>query len=349
MSSDPGKQISDRKKDHIKLNLTDKVAFRSKSNGFENYDFIHDASTEVEYEKINFRTKVFGKKTGYPFLISCMTGGTPEAEGINAKLAEAAAELNIAIGLGSQRQAIENDLYLRSYKVIREKAGKVPLFGNIGAAQIVQLKDFGIIEKLAESVGADAMVVHVNPAQELMQPEGDLNFKGFGKKLTKLVRTLSVPVIVKEVGAGISDEAAHRFLEAGVTGIDVAGAGGTSWTGIEMLRSNSEEDPTFWDWGNPTSFCIKNVARLKKNYKFVLIGSGGINSASDAAKAFALGADLAASARIILKTLHNGGPEEVINLIKGWFDVIKKIMFLTGSQNLNDLKNNKIIIKKDFF
>lgn len=342
-------QTSKRKKEHLELCLTDDVKFKTKTNGFDKYDFKHYAITEVEIAKINFETKLFKKNINYPFLISCMTGGTAEAENINEKLAIAAEELNIPIGVGSQRQALENQKYIYSYKTVRKNAPSVPIFGNIGAAQIVQLKKLDSIQLLVDQIEADAMVVHLNPLQELLQKEGEPNFKGLLDKIKKLVKILDAPIIVKEVGSGISGTAAKKLLEAGVKGIDVAGSGGTSWAGVELLRMKNQKDMDLWDWGIPTSYCIREVDKLKKNFKFVLIGSGGINSSMDAAKAFASGADFVGSARVILQTLNKSGIEGVKNLIQSWFEFTKSVMFLTGSQSLSDLHKNKIILKEKLY
>jgi isopentenyl-diphosphate delta-isomerase len=344
--SDNSEEISERKREHLELCLTDEVAFKQKKNGFDYYDFIHNAATEVELNKISFQTKFFGKKISYPFLISCMTGGADEAENINAKLAVAAAKLNVPIGVGSQRQIFENKTFKNSYKVIRKNAAGVPVLGNIGAAQVAAVKSVKRFQQLVNVIEADALVIHLNAAQELLQKNGEPNFKGLLDNITRLTKTLTVPVIVKEVGTGVSSAAAKKLLDAGVAGIDVAGAGGTSWTGVEILRNKNTDGIEFWDWGLPASYCIKEIFKLKRNYKFTLIGSGGINSAMDAAKALALGSDLVASARIILTELHKNDIEGVINLISGWFDTIKKIMFLTGSKNLKQLRKNKLI-KKD--
>ncbi len=346
--AEKSKLISDRKKDHLELCLTDKVSFKQKSNGFEHYDFLHYAITEVDLNKINFSTTFLKKKINYPFLISCMTGGTGIAENINAKLAIAANELNIPLGVGSQRQALENDEYIKSYKVIRENAPSIPILGNLGAAQLVLIEKADTIQRLIDMVEADAMVIHINPLQELLQENGEPSFTGLLKKLEKLIRKINVPFIVKEVGSGISGKAAEKLLSVGVKGIDVAGAGGTSWAGVEMLRSGKQENNFLWDWGLSTSFCLKDVSKLKKKNKFTLIGSGGINSSDDAAKAFALGADLIASARIILQELNKNDVEGVKGMITGWFDVIEDIMFLTGSQKLTDLRN-KIILKENLY
>lgn len=338
--SELASNISNRKSEHIKLCLTDNVSFRQKTTGFENYDFIHSAITEVDITKISFQQKLFGKKINYPFLISCMTGGTNEAENINSMLAEVAEDLKIPIGVGSQRQALENAYFHNTYKVIRNKAKNVPVLGNIGAAQLVHLnvKD---IQNLVDMLEADAFVVHLNPLQELLQPEGEPYFVGLLKKLESICKKLSVPVIAKEVGSGIDKISAKKLLDVGVKGIDVAGAGGTSWAGVELIRKNEIENP-FWDWGLPTSYCIRTVNELKRKYKFLLIGSGGINSATDMVKAFALGSDLTASARIILQKLLKENQQQVKEMIEGWFEYLKQVMFLTNSQTLSEFRKNKI-------
>jgi isopentenyl-diphosphate delta-isomerase len=277
------------------------------------------------------------------FIISCMTGGTEDAENINAQLAIAAEELKIPIGVGSQRQALENKKFRETYSVIRRNAKTAPVLGNLGAAELVKLKSFTPVKMLVELIQADAFVIHLNPLQELLQPEGTPYFSGLLKSLNRLVKEMEIPVIVKEIGTGISGKASKALLKAGVKGIDVAGAGGTSWAAIEMLRNKSMTNDYFWDWGLPTSFCLKENLKLKKKYEFLLIGSGGINSAIDAAKAFALGADYVASARSILKELNSTGSEGVTNLITSWFETIKKIMFLTGSKSLKDLRKNKLM------
>lgn len=345
----PSEIISQRKREQISLTLTDKVAFKEKTNGFNYYEFKHFAITEVEREKINFSTNFFTKKINLPFLISCMTGGTPEAEIINAGLAEAAHDLNIPLGIGSQRNALENKAYHKSYKIIRKIAPKIPILGNIGAAQIAKCKDVKEILRIVDLVEADVMVVHLNPLQELIQENGEPNFRGLFKNLEKIIKIIGVPIIAKEVGAGISGTAAKKLLSIGIKGIDVAGAGGTSWSGVELLRKGSNSDNYFWDWGLPTSYCIRKVSRLKKNFSFMLIGSGGINSAYDAAKAFALGADITASARVILQVFNKFGQEGVVKMIKDWFDIVKDIMFLTGSNSIFELQKNKIIRKDKLF
>lgn len=341
-------QISLRKKEHIELCLSNEVKFE-KTNGFENYDFEHYAITEVEFDKIDFSTKFFGKKIGYPFLISCMTGGTKEAERINERLAIAAKELNIPIGVGSQRQALENNEHHFTYKVVKQNAGNVPILGNIGAAQVASSKNpVAEIKFLIDLVEADAMVIHVNPLQELLQLEGETNFKNLLKNLEKLSTKISIPLIVKEVGSGISKRAAKKLLEVGVKGIDVAGAGGTSWAAVELKRSN-QEDHFFKEWGLPTSYCVRTVSELKKDFDFTLIGSGGISNGVDIAKALALGADLSASARTILQEVMKNGVDGVVQLIKLWFLTVKKIMYLTGCNNIKKLNQIGLKRKEELF
>jgi isopentenyl-diphosphate delta-isomerase len=340
---------SNRKKGHLEICLNKDVSFKNKSNGFDKYEFEHCAVTEVNINNIDFTSKFFNKTISYPFLISCMTGGTYAAIDINAQLASAARELNIPIGVGSQRHTLESKDFHKSFDVIRKEAGNVPVLGNIGAAQIAAEKEPNkIIEKLAEVIQADAMVIHLNPLQELFQKEGETNFTGLLKSVEKICSSVSIPVIVKEVGAGISGYAAEKLLQAGVKGIDVAGAGGTSWSAVEMER-NKNNDDYFKEWGIPTTQCIKQVKKLKKDYSFTLIASGGINSGIETAKSLALGADMAASARIILKEVVENGSKGVVDLIKNWFITVRKVMYLTGAQNLDEFSRVKLIKTEDLY
>jgi isopentenyl-diphosphate delta-isomerase len=322
------------------------VAFREKTNGFEQYDFIHCSITEVEIENIDLSTKFLGKKISLPFLISCMTGGTEQSENINAQLAIVAEQLNIPIGVGSQRRALESGNLQSTYSVIRKNAPTVPVLANIGAAEVVKYKNIDPFKRITEMINADGLVIHLNPLQELLQPEGTPHFSGLLTKIKFVTKQLNVPVIVKEVGSGISYNSARELLDAGVKGIDVAGAGGTSWAGVEILRSSNNSNSIFWDWGLPTSYCIREVSKLKQKFKFTLIGSGGINSAMEAAKAIALGADIVASARTILQALNKIGIDGTKELIVDWFENIKRIMFLTGSFTLKEFRKNKIARKE---
>ena len=332
---------SKRKKEHIDICLNQNVAY-NKSNGFEKYDFVHDAMTEVVIDEIEFNTNFLGKSISYPFMISSMTGGTEDSAKINEDLAIAANELNIPIGVGSQRSLLSSSNHLDTFKIIRENAPNVSVMSNIGAAQLVQLEDVTSLFHIIDLISADGLIIHLNPLQELLQREGETNFKGLLQNIKEVKENLNIPIIVKEVGSGISQVSARKLLEQGIDAIDVAGSGGTSWAAVELLRNPNPENDYFREWGLRTSFCINEISKLKNEFDFTLISSGGINTFSNAAKSLALGADMFASARIVLQTLNQSGIDGVITLINNWFDGIKKIMFLTGSRNISELQINKV-------
>jgi isopentenyl-diphosphate Delta-isomerase len=349
-------RTSSRKQQHVNISLTKDVAFRSKSSGFDHLDFLHNALPELNLSDIDPSTVFLGKKIAYPFIISSMTGGYAKAERINRQLAEVCNEKNIALGVGSQRQASENDRYHRSFSVVRETAPDIPIFGNIGAAEVARLRDASPIVRLIDLIQADGFAVHLNPLQELLQPEGETNFSGVLDGIELLAKSLPVPLIVKEIGAGISSDVARRLINVGVKIIDVAGAGGTSWAGVEILRSNRKGNKAlegetkkkrmkslnaemFWDWGIPTIDSLKSVCRLKSEFpSLMVIASGGISNGIDCAKSIALGADFVASAMSILQALAGGGTEAVIGLIDQWEWELKGVMFLTGSHSIPELQ-----------
>ena len=320
-----------------------------KSNGFEQYEFIHEALTEVVIDDIKFDTQFLGKTISYPFMISSMTGGTEKAKVLNENLSIVANELNIPIGVGSQRTLLESSKHLDTFKIIRENAPNVPVMSNIGAAQIVHLSDVTSLLKIIENISADGLIIHINPLQELLQKEGEINFKGLLHKISEIKKEIEIPIIVKEVGSGISKNTARNLLEIGVDVIDVSGSGGTSWAAVELMRNPKPKNDYFREWGLRTSYCVKEITKLKDEFDFTLISSGGIDNFVDAAKSLALGADMFASARMILKTLDQSGVEGVINLIENWFAGIKKIMFLTDSTSIIELQQNKILRKKELF
>lgn len=334
-----------RKKEHVDIALRKDVAFRSKATGLEDLEFVHNALPELNLGEIDTSVSFLGKRLSLPFLVSCMTGGYAEARAINRSIAEVCEELGIAFGVGSQRQALEDRTYHKTFSIAREAAPTVPIIGNIGAAEVAQMKSPDNARRLVELIRADAFTVHLNPLQEFLQPEGNTNFRGVVNGIAMLVRELPVPVIVKEVGAGISPEVARRLLDIGVRHIDVAGAGGTSWAGVEALRSkNGEFARRFWDWGIPTATAIRELATLKASTgRFTLIASGGIQSGSDAAKCLALGADLAASARPMLTAIDRGGKNRLRELLQSWAKELRGIMFLTGSARIVDLQKAPLV------
>ncbi len=339
--------IRDRKKNHLTIALEEESAFAEKSSGFENYDFLHYAASELTVADISLDMNFLGKKISSPFLIASMTGGFEDAVKINSILSEAAEALSIPIGVGSQRAMLEDEALTSTFKIVRQNAKHVPVIANIGAAEFVKLENFSPLLKIIDSVEADAIYLHLNLLQEMIQPEGEPNFKGLLSKVEKFTMNVETPLFVKEVGFGISKEVAEKFLNAGVQGIDVAGAGGTSWSKIEQIRKN-EEFNSFSEWGLPTSYCVRTVAELKDKFNFVLIASGGINDSFAYAKSLALGADVASSARKILDVALKKGTAGVVEFVNNWDSDLKKIMVLTNSKRKEDLRK-KIILKKEMF
>jgi isopentenyl-diphosphate Delta-isomerase len=335
-----GRGTPSRKKQHVAITLAKDVRFRTVSTGLDALTFVHNALPELDLAEIDTGTRFLGKPISFPLLVSCMTGGYPEALAINRDLALLCASAGIALGVGSQRQAMENSRYHRSFSVVREVAPSIPIIGNIGGAEVAQMKDPSAAQRLVDLIRADAFAVHLNPLQELLQMEGTPRFRGVLEGITLLVRSLPVPVIVKEIGAGISGAVARRLLDAGVKCIDVAGAGGTSWAGVEALRSKDRGLALrFWDWGIPTADALRDVASLRKEgFTFSLIASGGVASGLDMAKCCALGADIAASARPILLARRDGGRQGMRRLVETWRKEFRTAMFLTGSRTPADLR-----------
>jgi isopentenyl-diphosphate delta-isomerase len=329
-----------RKAQHIDLVLRKNVTFRSKLTGLEDWEFVHNALPELDYTDIDCSTTFLGHTLQAPLMISCMTGGYAGALRINRNLAAVCQKAGIALGVGSQRQALEDTRYHRSFSVVREAAPGIPVVGNIGAAEVAVMKDARAVLKLVALIDADALTIHLNPLQELLQPEGSPRFRGVLAGITMLVRELPVPVIVKEIGAGLSRDVVRRLIDAGVRHIDVAGAGGTSWAGVEILRrTGKDRGEAFWDWGIPTATAVRDASALKTTLTpFTLIASGGIATGMDAAKCLALGADLVASARPMLSALHAGGPSGLSKLIARWVGELRNVMFLTGARTIADLQ-----------
>ncbi len=340
MSAD--QELLKRKEEHIALCSSDTVAFKGVTSGFEHYAFIHHAITEVDIDEIDLKSDFFGATIDLPCFISCMTGGTDDTVNINLKLARAARELNIPLGLGSQRYALGTGKFNDHFRRIRDAAGSVPLIGNIGAAQLIEPGIIDLLAELIQNSDINALAIHLNPAQELFQKGGEIKFQGLLTSIANIKKNLSIPLIVKETGAGINDVSADELLWVGVDMVDVAGAGGTSWSGVEILRNGGDNSHDFWDWGLPTSYCIRKVNDLRLQYRFKLAASGGINTGMEAAKALALGADFVASARRILRELNTNGDQGVVTMVNDWFDTVKKVMFLTGSPTLEEFRMDKI-------
>jgi isopentenyl-diphosphate Delta-isomerase len=285
--------IEERKADHIKINLEQDVR-SALTTELENYHFIHQALPELDLERIDPSLSLFGKKLAAPILISSMTGGTEEAGEINQRLAEAAQEVGVAMGVGSQRAALEHPEQTPTFSIVRETAPDILLFANLGAVQLNYGYGIDHCRRAVDMIGADALILHLNPLQEAVQDAGDTDFAGLAKKIEEICKKLEVPVIAKEVGWGISERTAKLLADCGISAIDVAGAGGTSWSQVEMHRAPDEFTrklaATFIGWGIPTAESILNVKRVLP--EITVFASGGIRDGLDIAKCVALGASL---------------------------------------------------------
>lgn len=337
----PENDIKVRKSDHIRINLENNVN-SSISNGLENYRFVHNALPELSLEEIDISQKIFNKKVAIPLLISSMTGGTDQALEINQTLAVAAEKFGLAMGVGSQRAAIEDPTLSRTFK-IRDLAPNILLFANLGAVQLNYGYGMEECKKAVEMIEADGLFLHVNPLQEAVQPEGDINFSGLLKKIEKICKSLPVPVVVKEVGWGISADVAKKLIDVGVSGIDVSGAGGTSWSQVERFRLTDEFDiqvaEAFIDWGIPTADALIDVR--KEIPAIPVFASGGLKNGMEISKVLALGANLAGMAGVFLKAAVISY-DHLINTISAIQRIIKISLFVTGSKNLGSFSSNKI-------
>ncbi|HEY5616239.1 MAG TPA: type 2 isopentenyl-diphosphate Delta-isomerase [Bacteroidota bacterium] len=349
-------RTSSRKQQHVEITLSKDVSFRSKTAGFERWEFLHNALPELNFSDLDTSVSFLGKRLSFPLIVSSMTGGYADAARINRGLAEVCAEKGLAMGVGSQRQAIENSTFHRTFSVVREAAPDIAVFGNIGAAEVARLKDATPVLRLIDLVRADGFAVHLNPLQEFLQPEGSTDFRGVLNGIAMLVKRLSVPVIVKEIGAGISAHVAKRLIEVGVSIIDVAGSGGTSWAGVEILRRNGASQgkkktvrsfaDAFWDWGIPTVDALRQVTSLRQQTpSLTVIASGGLHNGLDLAKSLAFGANLGGSARSFLKALEAGGTKGLAQEITRWEMELKGAMFLTGSRTISELQNQQLVLK----
>jgi len=327
---------SSRKQQHVELAIGQDVRFRTKTSGFDQVELPYCALPEIDLADVDTSTTFLDKPLAMPFMLTGMTGGYPDAERINGGLVEACAELGIAMGLGSMRSTLDPDADVSSFTVVKPYADRVPIIANIGAVQLVESHAGGTlastIQHLIDLVGASAVAIHLNPLQELMQPEGEPRFRGVLAAIEAAVAASPLPVIVKEVGAGISGDVARNLVDAGVTMIDVAGAGGTSWAGVEILRRDDEDSvQAFWDVGIPTAECLRQCHGMVPT----LIASGGIQNGTEAAKAFALGASMVGTARPALQAFERDGTDGCVTLLRHWHTDLRRWMFLTGSPTLH--------------
>jgi isopentenyl-diphosphate delta-isomerase len=340
--------IDQRKADHIRINLEEDVRFPHLTTGLEKYRFVHQALPELNLGEIDTSVVLFGRQLAAPILISSMTGGTAEAERINRNLAVAAQTQRVAMGLGSQRAGLEKADTAATFRV-RDLAPNILLFANLGAVQLNY--GYGVDEcrRAVEMIEADALFLHLNPLQEAVQAGGDLNWRGLLSKIEAVCRLLPVPVIAKEVGWGISKQAARHLINAGVAAIDVAGAGGTSWSQVEMHRAPTEQlrqlAAAFADWGIPTVtslLAVKQVCNELGYPELPIFASGGIRSGQDVAKCVALGATLAGLASPLLKQAAKSEAaiqEALTTLIAE----LRITMFCSAAGTLTDLRQPGVL------
>lgn len=345
MTNEPN-ATSGRKADHIRICLEEDVKGRGISNGFENYRFRHCALPETDFSELSLSTVFLKRRMDAPLLISSMTGGASQAGGINRRLAEAAQSRGWAMGLGSMRVALEREELVETFAV-REQAPSVFILANLGAVQLNYGMGPDDCRRAVELAQADALVLHLNALQELFQPEGDTHFKGLLDRIEEVCRKLPVPVGVKEVGWGIDGETARRLSDAGAAFVDVAGAGGTSWSQVEKYRNS---DPlryaaadAFADWGIPTAECIREVRMELPDMP--LIASGGLSNGVEAAKAIALGADMAGFGRSLLRDAVTG--DEVAARLERIELELKAAMFAIGARDVRALRSTGRLVRQE--
>jgi len=332
--------ISSRKADHIDLCTDGNVGFRAKTNLFDAVEFVHDALPEIAVADVDLQVEFAGKTLNAPVIMAAMTGGVDRADAINRDLATVAEELGIGFAFGSQRPLLTNNI-MDGYRV-RDVAPSALVLGNIG---IVQARDAST-QALAEMVdqsGADALCVHLNPAMEVVQPEGDDDFSGGLDTLERLVNDLHVPVIVKETGCGLSRSVGERIRSLGVQWVDTSGSGGTSWVAVEAQRAEDrrqELGDTFWDWGIPTASSVAQLSGLGLG----ICATGGVSNGLMIAKAIALGATCGGIARPFLQAHARGGIDAVRSLAQRVIDEVRIAALLTGSKNMKELQTAPLII-----
>ncbi len=334
---------SKRKKEHLDVFLNGSAHVDGASTGLECYRFVHRALPEINLADVDVSTNLFGKQLGAPILISPMVGGIGEAARVNRNLATAAQALGLAMGVGSQRCAIDDPDAVSTYHV-RDVAPDILLFANLGAVQLNYGYSVSECQRAVDMIDANGLMLHLNPLQEALQHDGNTDFSGLLSKIELVCRKLSVPVIVKEVGFGISEDVSRLLASAGVAAIDVAGAGGTSWSEAERLRASNNGitgvAAAFADWGIPTADSI--IMARQGAPDSVVIASGGVYSGIDIAKAMALGADVAGMAAPLLKLAHSS-TEAVVLALRNLIQELKITMFCIGAANIDELKSAPLV------
>ena len=338
--------IGKRKQRHIRISLEENVESVIPT-GFGDISLVHRAVPEIDLRDVDTSVELFGRKLSAPLIISAITGGTEEAKKINGTLARVAQRTGIGIGVGSQRIAIQQPEVEGTFRVVREEAPDALVIGNIGCPQLSLGWGIEEAKKVVDMVEADALAVHMNPLQEAIQIGGDTNYRGLVEKIGSLASSLSVPVIMKETGAGISYEDAARLEEVGVSGFDISGLGGTSWAAVEHHIAREVGDArqeylgkSLWSWGIPTACSLVEVRAASKGK---VIASGGLRSGLDVAKSLALGADTAGIAKPFLQKAVEG-EEALQKHVEDIIDEVKICMFLVGARNVADMRRVPVVV-----
>jgi isopentenyl-diphosphate delta-isomerase len=337
-------QTSNRKDDHIRI-VNEEADVQTTGAGFDDVHLVHEALPEIHRDEIDTSIEFLGAELAAPILIESMTGGHPNATAINRALATAAAETGVAMGVGSQRVGLEDESTVESFAVVREAAPDAFVYGNLGAAQLVEY-DLATVERAVEMIDADAMAVHLNFLQEAVQPEGDVDARGCLDAIERVADALSVPVLVKETGNGISRETARRIADAGVDAIDVAGKGGTTWAGVEAHRAKAVGErrgqrlgTLFREWGIPTVPSVVEAGAVHPT----VIASGGVRTGIDVAKAIALGATAGGAAKPFLAPARDGA-DAATRTVEDFVADLETAMFVTGAATVEELHDADVTI-----
>ncbi|MEI7961581.1 MAG: type 2 isopentenyl-diphosphate Delta-isomerase [archaeon] len=335
-------QIEQRKKDHLTLCATKDVSFHEKTTLLECVELNYKCLPELSLADVNLGTEFLGKKFAFPFMVSAMTGGAQVGKKVNKDIAKACAEFGIGMGLGSMRAMLKQPSLVETYYV-RDVAPDIFLAGNIGAAQLKEYTPEQLNEALL-AIEADALAIHLNAAQEAVQPEGDADFSGLIAKIAECSDKIAVPVYVKEVGHGINFDVSFALKNTNVKALDVQGAGGTSWTAVDSLRNKKGFGMAFREFGIPTSVAIMDAKSALHGTTKKIVASGGIRNGLEAIKAIVLGADMTASALPILKAQQKDGAKGIAEYLHYFKKEMEIASFLVGCKDINELHQEKPII-----
>lgn len=338
--------IHSRKREHLRIVSEEQVDF-DRGGGFERWRFIPNALPELDLAEVDTRTEFLGYKLKQPFMIGAISGGDSQSLELNRALARAAQQARVPLVLGSMRILLEDEAALPSFAIARETAPDIPIIANIGAVQLLAYKDMERLLQKVQALGADALSVHLNPLQEALQPEGQPHFRNVSRAIEILQETFPLPLIIKEVGCGLSFDVLKRLSKIGIKWVDVAGAGGTCWAKVECMRIKDESAQAlaqeFFDWGLPTA---EIVAQARELGNLSVIASGGIDDGMKYAKAIALGAELASAAGVFVRAWQKHKEEGILAILEHFQRTLQLAMFLTGCRTLKKFRGNPGIIER---